>query len=65
MDNNMDNNMDNKTKINTKKYKKMNKTKKISIYNTFTQNFWDLLIKLRTNQINNSIYLYIITCLHY
>ena len=50
MDNNMDN-MDNKTKINTKKYKKMNKTKKISIYNTFTQNFWDLLIKLRTTYI--------------
>jgi acetolactate synthase-1/2/3 large subunit len=44
--------MNNKTKINTKKYKKMNKTKKDIKHNfTFTQIFWDLLIKLRTTYI--------------
>ena len=40
--------MDNKTKINTKKYKKGNKTKKNIKCCTFIQIFWDLLIKLRT-----------------
>ena len=43
--------MDNKTKINTKKYKKGNKTKKNIKCCTFIQIFWDLLIKLRTTYI--------------
>jgi acetolactate synthase-1/2/3 large subunit len=43
--------MDNKTKINTKKYKKGNKTKKNIKCCTFIQVFWDLLIKLRTTYI--------------
>lgn len=43
--------MDNKTKINTKKYKKMNKTKKNIKCCTFIQVFWDLLIKLKTTYI--------------
>ena len=47
------NNMDNmnKTKINTKKYKKGNKTKKNIACCTFSQIFWDLLMKLRTTHI--------------
>jgi acetolactate synthase-1/2/3 large subunit len=43
--------MDNKTKINKKKIYKNSKTKKNIKCCTFTQVFWDLLIKLRTTYV--------------